>query len=80
MISRIFRQHRAVTTVRIREKITHSHALLATNRRRSSSLRAPNICATGIAKPLQTPVQKPMTIKFKDDVDPTPARGPTPRN
>mgnify|MGYP001624207637 CR=1 FL=1 len=37
------------------------------------------ICATEIAKPLHTPVQNPITRKFSELVDPTPASGLTPR-
>ena len=49
----------------------HSHVLFATYLRSSLSRLAPNICATGIAKkPLQTPVQNPMTIKFRELVAP----------
>ena len=74
------RQQATIAVVITTEKITHSHALFATKRRSSESLFAPNICETGIAKPLQTPVQKPITRKFKELVEPTPASGPTPRN
>lgn len=39
---------------------------------------APNCCATGIAKPLHIPIQKPIIIKLIELVAPTPASADTP--
>jgi len=75
---RIASQKITTNPVRITEKAIASQVQFATYLRRSSSFFAPNICATGIANPLQTPVQNPITIKFREPVDPTPARGFTP--
>ncbi len=72
-------QTAATRIVRNTENPMQSHAPLVTNRRSLLSSLAPNIWATGIAKPLHTPMQNPMTIKFKEVVEPTPARGLTPR-
>ena len=57
-----------------------SHALLATNRLRAFSFFSPNFWATGMAKPLHTPRQKPIIIKLTEPVDPTAARALTPRH
>ena len=56
-----------------------SQPLLATNLRIMASFFSPNFWATGMAKPLQIPIQKPMIIKFMDPVEPTAARAFTPK-
>ena len=77
--ARIGRQAATTANVSATENAMHSQAPLATNLRSLDSSLAPNICATGIAKPLHTPVQNPITRKFSELVDPTPASGLTPR-
>ena len=47
---------------------------------RPASSLAPKACETGIAKPLQTPMQNPIMRKFMQPVAPTPARALKPRN
>ena len=39
---------------------------------------APKACATGMAKPAQAPLQKPMMRNVTDDEAPTAANAPTP--
>ena len=74
------RQNTATGSVSTREKRAVSHRLLATYLRSATWSFAPNFWAMGMAKPLQTPMQKPSTIKLRDPVAPTPARGPMPRS
>ena len=69
-----------VTMVMITAKTIESHTLFATNLRRPVWSFAPKRCATGIAKPLQTPMQKPMIIKLTDPVEPTAAKALTPKH
>ena len=71
---RIVRQSRQVAAVRTTANRPDSQAALATYRRMPDRSPAPIRWATGMAKPLHTPVQKPMTKKLMEPVEPTAAR------
>ena len=70
---RIFLHRSTVTIVSTTAKITDTHALLATQRRIPLSSFAPNLCAIGIANPLQIPIQNPIIKKLIEPVEPTAA-------
>ena len=79
IICKIPLQAATVTTVITTAKTMESHTLFATYFRSPVSSFAPNFCATGMAKPLHTPMQKPMIKKLMEPVEPTAARAFTPR-
>ena len=53
---------------------------LATNFRMPLWSPAPNFWATGMAKPVAAPMQKPLIMKLMEPVEPTAARDVTPRH
>ena len=61
-------------------KNSASQVLFATYFLSVLSFLAPKLCAIGIAKPLQMPMQKPIIRKFMEPVLPTAANDFTPRN
>ncbi len=77
--TRILEQRRHTIPVMITENPAVSHPLLATYRRIMTSFFSPNFWATGMANPLQIPIQNPMIIKLREPVEPTEARARTPR-
>ncbi len=79
MAVRIWRQKITVTAVKMMEKAADSHTELATYFRIPAWSPAPNLWETGMEKPMQTPMQKPMTRKFTEEVEPTAAKGSTPK-
>ena len=78
--TRMFLHRIQTAVVMTTEKIRASQPLFATKRLRALSFFSPNFCATGMAKPLHTPRQKPMIIKLMDPVEPTAASACTPRH
>ena len=76
--TRMFRQSRQTTTVRTLPMTAAVHTMFVTNFRMDCRSPAPNRWATGMAKPVQSPVQKPLIIKLTDPVAPTDASAPTP--
>ena len=76
--TRMFRQSRQTTTVRILPMTAAVQTIFATNLRMDFISPAPNRCATGIAKPVQIPVQNPLIMKLIEEVAPTDASAPTP--
>ena len=71
---RISRQKTLTITVMITANTAESQMLLPTYRRRPFSSSAPNRWATGMAKPVHTPMQKPLIRKLTEPVEPTAAR------
>ena len=79
MVCKIGRHNKTTATVVTTENITDSQTQFATYLRRILSCFAPNSCAIGMAKPLHTPIQKPMIKKLTEPVAPTAANASTPR-
>ena len=75
LISQKDMQINQITTL----KNVHSHTEFVTIFRSSGKSLAPKLCEIGTENPLQSPIQNPMTIKFRLPVEPTPANGSTPR-
>ncbi len=67
-------QNISVTAVIAAARKMHSHRELVTYLRSCLKSPAPNIWATGMENPLQTPITKPITRKFTEPVLPTAAR------
>ena len=67
-----------IITVKTVAKKMDTHIPFVIYRFRLSESLAPNVCATGIAKPLQTPIQNPKIMKLIEPVEPTAAKAFTP--
>ena len=79
MAIKICLQNTQTINVMTAENTIAKKPLLKTYLRSFLKFPAPNFCATGMAKPLQTPIQKPIIIKFIDPVEPTEANALTPK-
>ena len=75
---RICLQNSAVTTAIAMEMPAASTDAFTTYRRIREYSFAPKVCATGIANPLHSPMQKPMIRKFREPLAPTDASASIP--
>ena len=76
--TRICLQNSAVTTANAMEIPAASAIAFTTYRRIREYSFAPKVCATGIANPLHSPMQKPRIRKFREPLAPTDASASIP--